>query len=211
TACCARRRTKPPSPSARCGTSPARPTAAAAGCSPASSRSPDGRHPGARHPMSRVPLPMAQVALSAMNHVLQQQPASRERMRAHAGCCIRIVASHPFGALESDAMVGPDGLLVAIARGTPDVVLRIAPRVDGLLRVLDEGTRALRSQLSIEGDAALAATVSEVADALEWDFEEDLSRVVGDPIAHRVGLAVRGLRARFGGLRSEEHTSELQS
>ena len=151
--------------------------------------------------MSRVPLPMAQVALSAMNHVLQQQPASRERMRAHAGCCIRIVASHPFGTLESDAMVGPDGLLVAIARGTPDVVLRIAPRVDGLLRVLDEGTRALRSQLSIEGDAALAATVSEVADALEWDFEEDLSRVVGDPIAHRVGLAVRGLRARFGGLR----------
>lgn len=156
--------------------------------------------------MSRVPLPMAQVALSAMNHVLQQQPASRERMRAHAGRCIRIVANHPLGSLESDALIGADGLLVAMSRGTPDVVLRIMPRIDAMLRFLDSGSSALRSNLAIEGDAALAATVGEVADSLEWDFEEDLSRLVGDPVAHRVGLAVRGLRERFGGLRerSEE-------
>ena len=151
--------------------------------------------------MTRVPLPMAQVALSAMNHVLQQQPASRERMRGHAGRCIRIIANHPLGSLEADALIGVDGLLVAMSRGTPDVVLRIAPRLDTMLRVLEAGPSGLRSNLSIEGDAALAATVGEVADSLEWDFEEDLSRVVGDPVAHRVGLAVRGLRERFGGLR----------
>ena len=156
--------------------------------------------------MSRVPLPMAQVALSAMNHVLQQQPASRERMRAHAGRCIRIIARHPLGSLESDAQIGADGLLVALSRATPDVVLRITPRFDTMLRLVDAGSSALRSSMEIEGDAALAATVGEVADSLAWDFEEDLSRVVGDPIAHRVGLAVRGLRDRFGGLRerSEE-------
>ena len=144
---------------------------------------------------------MAQVALSAINHVLQQQPASRERMRAHAGRCIRIIAKHPLGSLESDALIGADGLLVAMSRGTPDVVLRLSPRIDTMLRFLDAGSSSLRSDLAIEGDAALAATVGEVADSLEWDFEEDLSRVVGDPVAHRVGLAVRGLRERFGGLR----------
>ncbi len=155
--------------------------------------------------MFRVPLPMAQVALSAINHVLQQQPASRERMRGHAGRCIRIITSHPLGSLESDALIGADGLLVAMSRGTPDVVLRIAPRLDTMLRVLDAGSSSLRSDLAIEGDAALAATVGEVAESLEWDFEEDLSRVVGDPVAHRVGLAVRGLRERFGSLRERSN------
>src|SRR5690606_7084421 len=109
--------------------------------------------------MTRVPLPMAQVALSAMNHVLQQQPASRERMRTHAGRCIRIIANHPLGSLESDALIGADGLLVAMSRGTPDVVLGITPRLGAMLGVLEAGPSALRSNLSIEGDAALAATV----------------------------------------------------
>lgn len=151
--------------------------------------------------MSRVPLPMAQVALSAMNHVLQQQPASRERMRAHAGRCIRIIANHPLGSLESDALIGADGLLVAMSRGTPDVILRMTPRIDTMLRFLDAGPSALRSDIAVEGDAALATTVGEVADSLDWDYEEDLSRLVGDPVAHRAGRLARGLRDRFGGLR----------
>ena len=127
-------------------------------------------------------------------------------MRAHAGRCIRIIARHPLGSLQSDAQIGADGLLVATSQATPDVVLRITPRFDTMLRLLEAGSSALRSSMEIEGDAALAATVGEVADSLAWDFEEDLSRVVGDPVAHRVGLAVRGLRDRFGGLRerSEE-------
>src|SRR5690606_34731153 len=118
-----------------------RPTGAAAGCSPASSRSTDSRSGHPRHaaarrgsgPMTRVPLPMAQVALSAMNHILQQQPALRERMRAHAGRCLRIIANHPLGTLESDALVGADGLLVATSSATPDVVLRLVPRLDTML------------------------------------------------------------------------------
>src|SRR5690606_1836026 len=190
-ACCANPPRRRPSRSTRSGTSPAPPTAAAAGCSPASSRSTEEAGSGR---MTRVPLPMAQLALSAMNHVLQQQPASRERMRAHAGRCIRIVARHPLGSLESDAQIGADGLLVAMSRGTPDVVLRLTPRIDTMVRFLDSGRGALRSNLAIDGDAAVAATVGEVVESLEWDFEEDLSRVVGDPVAHRMGLAVRGLR-----------------
>ena len=60
--------------------------------------------------------------------------------------------------------IGADGLLVATSQSTPDVVLRITPRFDTMLRLLDTGSSALRSSMEIEGDAALAATVGEVAD-----------------------------------------------
>jgi hypothetical protein len=53
--------------------------------------------------MSRVPLPLAQLALSAMNHVLQQQPAARERMRSHVSRIVRIVVASPLGQMHSDA------------------------------------------------------------------------------------------------------------
>lgn len=151
--------------------------------------------------MGSVPLPMAQLALSAMNHVLQQQPASRERMRGHAGRVIRLVVTHPLGTWTADAAIGPDGLLAATREEAPAVVLRFKPGVDAMLGFLGGGASALRPHLEIEGDAMLAAAVGEVAEALEWDFEEDLSRVVGDPLAHRVGTTLRGLRARFSGLR----------
>jgi ubiquinone biosynthesis protein UbiJ len=151
--------------------------------------------------MGRVPLPVAQLALSAMNHVLQQQPASRERMRAHAGRGIRLVAAHALGTWEAEARIGPDGLFTAAREAAPAVVLRFTPGVDAMFHFLGGGASAMRSHLAIEGDAALADAIGEVAEALQWDFEEDLSRVVGDPVAHRVGMTVRGVHSRLAGLR----------
>jgi ubiquinone biosynthesis protein UbiJ len=45
----------------------------------------------------------------------------------------------------------------------------------------------------VAGDASLAETVGLLARNLRWDFEEDLSRLMGDALAHRVGETVRGL------------------
>ena len=151
--------------------------------------------------MIRVPLPLAQVALSAMNHVLQQQPASREQMRAHAGRYIRIVVAGPLGEAHSDAQIGADGLLAVTTQATPTVVLTLTPTVDALFGVLGGGPRGLGPHLRVEGDVMLSAAVGQVAESLRWDFEEDLSRVVGDSVAYRIGQAVRGLRARADGVR----------
>jgi ubiquinone biosynthesis protein UbiJ len=151
--------------------------------------------------MIRVPLPLAQVALSAMNHVLQQQPAARDQMRVHAGQQLRVVIAGPLGDVSSDARIGEDGLLFVTAPAAPAVVLTLAPTMDALFGVLGGGPRGLGPHLKVEGDVMLSAAVGKVAESLRWDFEEDLSRVVGDTVAHRVGRVVHGLRERSGGLR----------
>ncbi|MBF1259508.1 MAG: hypothetical protein HXM46_11840, partial [Lautropia mirabilis] len=66
--------------------------------------------------------------------------------------------------------------------------------VDALFRVLREGPLALGATLRIEGDVMLAQALGDVAKALHWDVEEDLSQVVGDVAAHRAGQFWRDAR-----------------
>ena len=152
--------------------------------------------------MTRVPLPLAQVALSALNHVLQQQPAAREQMRAHVGRHLRIIVNSPLGDVRSDAQIGKDGLLSVTTDAVPAVVLTLATTVDAVFGALSAGPMGLAPHLKVEGDVMLAAAVGEVAKSLRWDFEEDLSRIVGDSIAYRIGQAVRGVQARAGGVQT---------
>ena len=146
--------------------------------------------------MMRIPLPLAQVALSAMNHVLQQQPAARDQMRNQAGKYLRIVIGGPLGEVQSDAQIGPEGLLSVSTAATPSVVLTLSPSVSTVFSVLGGGHQALGPHLKVEGEVVLSATVAQVAQSLRWDYEEDLSRLVGDSLAHRVGLAVRYVQDR---------------
>jgi ubiquinone biosynthesis protein UbiJ len=48
--------------------------------------------------------------------------------------------------------------------------------------------------LKVSGEPELAAAVEELARTLRWDAEEDLSRVVGDVLAHRAAGAARAVR-----------------
>ena len=141
--------------------------------------------------MSRAPLPLAQTALSAVNHVLHQQPAARARLRIHAGRCIRIVFDSPFGSVYSDALIAADGLLLVTTEGSCAAVLMVSPSIDALFGVMRAGPNGLGPHIRVEGDVMLAAAVGQVAQSLRWDFEEDLSRVLGDGIAHRIGRTLR--------------------
>lgn len=224
--------------------------------------------------MFQIPLPVAQLVLSAFNHVVRQQPAMQLALQAHAGQVVRIrvlppVAAGPgstpsapgrqqrppahaaahgvagagssparpltvsavpqaphapasaspgsrtlqdgatnsrFPVLESDARIGADGALSAIPADHPAVVLTVCPNVDVLFEVLRKGPQALGATLRIEGNVMLASALGDVARALHWDVEEDLSRVVGDVAAHRIGGFVRDARQQLGdaGLRLHE-------
>lgn len=158
--------------------------------------------------MNRVPLPLAQAVLSGLNHVLRQQPALRDTMRAHAGRPIRIVVANPLvsassghsasvsAGAQTDARIGDDGLLTVVSDATPSVTLTLRPGVRAALNLLREGPAGLGNDIEIEGDVMVAAAIGQVARSLRWDFEEDLSRIVGDSVAHRVGTAFRRLRVR---------------
>jgi ubiquinone biosynthesis protein UbiJ len=138
-----------------------------------------------------VPLPLAQTALSALNHVLRQQSWARDRLRAHAGRSVRVVVESPLGPVSAGARIAEDGTLEIAAVDAPTVTLTLTPSVDALFGLLRDGPRGLTGALKVDGDVMVAAAVGEVAQHLRWDVEEDLSRVFGDRVAHRMGETVR--------------------
>ncbi len=142
-------------------------------------------------PAVPVPLPLAQTALSALNHVLRQQSWARDRLREHAGRSVRVVVESPLGPVSAGARIAEDGTLEIAAVDAPTVTLTLTPSVDALFGLLRDGPRGLTGALKVDGDVMVAAAVGEVAQHLRWDVEEDLSRVFGDRVAHRMGETAR--------------------
>ena len=80
------------------------------------------------------------------------------------------------------------GLLATSIAAEADLVVTLTPAALPALARRDE--TALR-EMTFAGDAELAAALQFLARHLEWDFEEDLSRVVGDVAAHRIAGGAR--------------------
>jgi ubiquinone biosynthesis protein UbiJ len=157
-----------------------------------------------------VPLPLAQTALSALNHVLAQQGWARDRLRAHAGRTVRMVVVSPLGPVSAGARIAGDGTLEVAGVDAPTVTLTLTPSIDALFGLLRDGPRGLIGALKVDGDVMVAAAVGEVAQHLRWDVEEDLSRVFGDRVAHRVGEAARDGARQADDLRGRVETGVRQ-
>ena len=160
--------------------------------------------------MTPVPLPLAQTALSALNHVLAQQGWARDRLRAHAGWTVRMVVVSPLGPVSAGARIAGDGTLEVAGVDAPTVTLTLTPSIDALFGLLRDGPRGLTGALKVDGDVMVAAAVGEVAQHLRWDVEEDLSRVFGDRVAHRVGEAARDGARQADDLRGRVETGVRQ-
>jgi ubiquinone biosynthesis protein UbiJ len=139
------------------------------------------------------------LVLAALEHVLHQQAWARDKLRMHAGRTVRVGvdAAPPAGlpAPELLATIDATGALRPAEPGaTPSATLLVKPSVDALFAMVRDGPRGLSRHLRVDGDVMLAATLGELAQHLRWDAEEDLSRVVGDVIAHRIaGLGRAGV------------------
>jgi ubiquinone biosynthesis accessory factor UbiJ len=125
------------------------------------------------------------------NRVLSDYPAARERLRVHAGKKITVEVGPTatrmrVSILGEMEMAGNDG------DAAPDVTLRIPLRQVPALARSDE---AAFSAVEFSGDSELAATLSTIARNVEWDVEEDLSKVMGDIAAHRVVATLKNTRA----------------
>ncbi len=127
---------------------------------------------------------MLQAPVAAtLNHLLSRQPVLRDKLSVHSGKSARIDA----GAIQLNLAVGRDGLLQA-ADAEPSVTIAIAAAELPLM--LANRDRAF-SYVSIRGDADFARTISEVANGLQWEAEEDLAPFVGDIAAVRIAQAAR--------------------
>jgi ubiquinone biosynthesis accessory factor UbiJ len=125
------------------------------------------------------------IAARLINHLLQSASWATDRLQAHAGKSFRVRA--PLNSLH--LKVAADGLLQAApAEAAPEVSITLS--AGQWLRLMARDKTALKDA-SIEGDAEFAAALSYLAEHLAWDYEEDLSRVLGDVAAHRIAGGLR--------------------
>ena len=129
-------------------------------------------------------------AVAALNHVLSQHALATERLRAFAGQSVE-VRCPPFPDLR--LRITEAGL---VERAPGDAANALVVRLRaGALPLLAMGDERARGQIGIEGQADLAGAVDELFRTLRWGFEEDLSRVFGDVVAHRLAAGGRDLAA----------------
>ncbi|HEY6720319.1 MAG TPA: sterol-binding protein [Burkholderiales bacterium] len=144
-------------------------------------------------------------AVAALNHLLQQQAWAAERLSAFAGQGVEFRCP-PFPDLRLRIT---DNGLIDQARGeaASALVVKLTPGTLPFLLARDE---AARTQVEIEGSADLASTVDYLFRHLSWDFEEDLSKLFGDVVAHRLASGGRAFAAwqREAALRLAENLVE---
>lgn len=135
-------------------------------------------------------MPLEKPVVAALNHVLRAEGWARERLAPFAGETVELRAAFlpPLrlaiaqgGLLAPGGTAGPPALTVLVKGDAPAAVLK---GEDHLLRAVE-----------VTGNAKLADAVMGLVRHLRWDFEEDLSRVTGDVVAHRVAEGLRGLAA----------------
>jgi ubiquinone biosynthesis protein UbiJ len=124
---------------------------------------------------------LAHPGVYALNHLLAAEVWARDKLKPYAGQCVEF-HTVPLPALRLQIL--DTGLLGNAAQDTgPNLVVTIA---SGALPALLQSEEALMREIKIEGNADLASTVQYLFRHLRWDFEEDLSRIFGDVVAHRL-------------------------
>jgi ubiquinone biosynthesis protein UbiJ len=117
------------------------------------------------------------------------------------------VACLEVGAIQLKLAVAADGLFQLADNTEPNVTIRIKPA--DLPQVMVNMEKAF-SYVSISGDADFARTISELANELHWEPEEDLAPFLGDIAAVRITQSARTTlsQAKSGGRKLLENMAE---
>jgi ubiquinone biosynthesis protein UbiJ len=127
---------------------------------------------------------------AVLNHLLAAEPWAREALVPFVGETIEL-RSPPFPAVRF--AVQENGFLSgATGEGAPSLVITVKADAPAALA---RGKEHFLRALEVSGNAKLADAVMLLANNLRWDYEEDLSRLVGDVAAHRLAGAARGFAA----------------
>lgn len=123
-----------------------------------------------------------------LNQLLSREAWARHKLAPFAGERVEWRAP-PLPAVRFTILEG--GLVAAGGEGAT-LAVRLKP---GAPAALLRGEEHFMREVEVSGNARLAAEVLALARHLRWDFTEDLSRVIGDVAAHRVGEAARAFVA----------------
>jgi ubiquinone biosynthesis accessory factor UbiJ len=153
---------------------------------------------------------MLQVAALAgleqvLNAALALDPKTGERLHAIDG---RVIAIDVNGTGLRLFLQPQNGNLKVMGHyaGEVDTTLRGAPFAMLRLRTGRSGEAMFGGGVEIDGDVELGTRFQRIIEKLDIDWEEHLSRISGDIIAHQIGNSVRDLFT--WGKRTANHLSE---
>ena len=122
-----------------------------------------------------------QLATRFLQHLTNQNNWSREHLIGFAGKVIQF----DIALIKTNLLILEDGsLAIAGETAAPDAIIHITPSLALRLLAKDE---AAKLQIKIDGDMHLATELSKVLQLMRWDIEEDLSHIVGDISANKIG------------------------
>jgi len=117
---------------------------------------------------------------SSINHLLRGNAWAALRLAPYTDRTVQFVCP-PFNLALT--VLDNGEVATAAATAAPDVTIQLSP---GLLLRMAARDETVWREIKIEGDTGFAAAINYVASNLRWDAEEDLSRIFGDIIAHRM-------------------------
>lgn len=140
-------------------------------------------------------------AVLFINHVLLQEPEALARIKRQKGKTIHL----SWGKLEWRVVLTPAGLLESLWSSEGDLEatqalmkaadLKIVCLDDSLVSILNTWRLGEKPPLRIEGDVQLAAEVNWLLSHVNWDYEEDLSKIMGDVNAYHVARAIKATQS----------------
>lgn len=141
-----------------------------------------------------IPLIATAALEKALNQCLRLDPESLARITRLEG---RVIAVEVAGLGQTLYLVPTaTGLrLQRVFEGEPDVTLRGAPLSLARLGLSDHPTEVFGQGVEMRGDAQLGRKLQRILEGLRIDWEEALSHLSGDVVAHQLGNALRGLLA----------------
>lgn len=150
----------------------------------------------------------------ALNKAMQLDPETLQRLGSLHG---RVIKLELIG-LDLHLFLVPDpgGIqLLSELEGEPDCTLRGTPLdLANMRSSRDSADQLFSGNVQIEGDSAIAHQFGEIMSSLEIDWEEQLSHLTGDVVAHEVGNLTRsvvhwgGRLAHTFGLNLQEYLQE---
>jgi ubiquinone biosynthesis protein UbiJ len=129
-------------------------------------------------------------AATALNHLLAREQWAREKLAPFAGEVVELRLA-PMLPVRLSIVEG-GYTTEAPASSDPTLTLSAKPEI---FAALSKGEEHLMRAVDISGNASLATEILALLRYLRWDVEEDLSRVIGDVLAHRVVGTARQLAA----------------
>lgn len=121
------------------------------------------------------------ISTRILQHLITQNSWANTMLQPFAGKSVQFNIS-----LTNTTLVILENGSLAIAgeTNTPDAIVTILPSL--LLRLIAKDESA-KLKINIEGDTHLATELAKVLTNMRWDYEDDLSKLIGDVPANKMG------------------------